>query len=54
MLFFDNKQSSSRGVGVANTHHRLVKLYGEGLKIESKLGEGTIIRFSIPDQSAVA
>ncbi|GGN55684.1 ATP-binding response regulator [Oceanobacillus indicireducens] len=44
----DGKQGNRRGVGLANTHHRLVKLYGEGLDVRSELGKGTVIRFSIP------
>lgn len=44
----DGKQRNRRGVGLANTHHRLIKLYGEGLEVESEFGKGTVIRFSIP------
>src|SRR5699024_2986260 len=40
--------SVASGVGVANTHHRLKRLYGKGLTIESKIGQGTTVRFEIP------
>ncbi|MYL57734.1 response regulator [Virgibacillus halodenitrificans] len=37
-----------RGIGMANTNLRLKKLFGEGLQIESKINEGTLIQFTIP------
>lgn len=37
------------GIGVTNTNRRLIQLYGQGLSIVSKPGEGTIISFVIPD-----
>lgn len=37
------------GIGVSNTHRRLVQLYGQGLAITSNLGEGTSVSFVIPD-----
>ncbi|NYE56529.1 histidine kinase [Carboxydothermus ferrireducens] len=41
---------SGNGVGMSNVHERLLSLYGReaGLKIESKLGVGTTVSFSIP------
>lgn len=36
------------GVGVKNTHRRLTKLYGQGLDIQSEVGEGTVIQFNVP------
>jgi two-component system, LytTR family, sensor histidine kinase LytS len=38
------------GIGLANVYERLKGIYGEsyGLKIESRLGEGTIVRIRIP------
>ncbi|WP_235837309.1 histidine kinase [Carboxydothermus islandicus] len=41
---------SGTGVGMSNVHERLLSLYGReaGLKIESKLGVGTTVSFSIP------
>lgn len=40
----ENKQ----GVGVFNVNKRLLKYYGEGLKIASAVGQGTTVLFSIP------
>ncbi|WP_309252368.1 response regulator [Paenibacillus spongiae] len=37
------------GIGIANTHRRLMQLYGQGLSIVSKPGEGTTVSFVIPD-----
>ncbi|MBR2567607.1 MAG: response regulator, partial [Paenibacillus sp.] len=37
------------GIGVSNTHRRLVQLYGQGLAITSNTGEGTSVSFVIPD-----
>lgn len=36
------------GIGIANTHRRLTQLYGQGLSIYSKPGEGTTVSFIIP------
>jgi len=36
------------GIGVANTHRRLIQLYGKGLTIVSSLGNGTKVSFVIP------
>lgn len=36
------------GIGVANTHRRLIQLYGKGLTIVSSLGHGTKVSFVIP------
>ncbi|MEK3723598.1 hybrid sensor histidine kinase/response regulator [Paenibacillus sp. FSL H8-0034] len=38
-----------RGIGLLNTHSRLTQLYGQGLQIQSKPGEGTTVSFIIPD-----
>lgn len=38
-----------RGIGVANTHRRLIQLYGQGLSIKSQPGEGTTVSFIIPN-----
>ena len=38
------------GVGLANTHHRLTRLYGKGLSIDSRLGEGTTVSFVVPEK----
>ncbi|CAH1195261.1 Sensor histidine kinase RcsC [Paenibacillus plantiphilus] len=37
-----------RGIGLLNTHSRLTRLYGQGLHIESKIGVGTTVSFTIP------
>ena len=36
------------GIGIANTNRRLIQLYGQGLSIDSKPGEGTTVSFVIP------
>lgn len=48
--FFELKQNQ-RGVGIANIHRRLTAQYGDGLHIESKPNQGTVIYFYIPYQS---
>ena len=42
-----------RSIGVENVNKRIRLYYGEefGLTIESRLGEGTVIRFCIPGNS---
>jgi len=37
------------GIGLANTNRRLIQLYGRGLSIRSKPGDGTTVSFVIPD-----
>ncbi|MED0895414.1 ATP-binding protein, partial [Aneurinibacillus migulanus] len=37
------------GIGLSNTNRRLTQMYGKGLSIHSKLGEGTMVSFVIPD-----
>ncbi len=37
-----------QGVGLRNIHQRLLSLYGKGLMIESKIGEGTTVIFEVP------
>ncbi|MCE5173305.1 ATP-binding protein [Paenibacillus profundus] len=44
----DSTQRSDRGIGLLNTDRRLKQLYGKGLSIASKPGEGTSISFIIP------
>ncbi|GIP00777.1 hypothetical protein J14TS5_58620 [Paenibacillus lautus] len=36
-----------QGIGLINTDQRLKQLYGQGLRIESRLNEGTIVSFQI-------
>ena len=40
-------------IGLSNIHRRLMKHYGEGLTIYSKLGAGTKIVFHIPETTAM-
>ncbi|WP_314588144.1 ATP-binding protein [Paenibacillus terrigena] len=37
------------GIGISNTHRRLMQLYGQGLTIISKPNEGTTVSFVIPN-----
>ena len=39
---------SRNGIGLYNTNRRLVQIYGHGLSIRSKPGEGTSVSFLIP------
>ncbi|MFD2629962.1 hybrid sensor histidine kinase/response regulator [Oceanobacillus kapialis] len=41
------------GVGVTNTHRRLLQLYGEGLTIQSEPDKGTKISFRLPSENTV-
>ncbi|MFD3257593.1 ATP-binding protein [Paenibacillus lentus] len=43
----DRQFDKRTGIGLHNTDRRLKQFYGSGLKIESKLGEGTTVSFSI-------
>ncbi|UQZ81011.1 Sensor histidine kinase TmoS [Paenibacillus konkukensis] len=46
-----NRSDPSRsGIGIANTHRRLLQMYGQGLSIRSVPGEGTVVSFTIPQQ----
>lgn len=38
----------NQGIGISNIHIRLLKYYGDGLKINSTEKEGTCVTFSIP------
>lgn len=44
----NRKSEKRKGIGLLNIERRLKQLFGNGLKIESKLGEGTTISFMIP------
>jgi len=44
--------SGGRGVGLYNTNRRLRRLYGEGLRISSRPGEGTTVSFDVPDRAS--
>lgn len=43
----DRQVDRRTGIGIHNTDRRLRQLYGRGLKVESKLGVGTTVSFSI-------
>jgi two-component system sensor histidine kinase ChiS len=43
------KANKDQGIGLLNTDRRLTRLYGQGLQIQSKLGEGTTVSFVIPE-----
>ncbi|WP_409362520.1 sensor histidine kinase, partial [Aneurinibacillus migulanus] len=45
----DLRMRDKSGIGLSNTNRRLTQMYGKGLSIHSKLGEGTIVSFIIPD-----
>jgi len=36
------------GIGIANTNHRLKRIFRGGIQIESQLNKGTIVSFCIP------
>lgn len=38
-----------RGIGIPNTNRRLIQMYGQGLTIISRPGEGTSVSFVIPE-----
>ena len=40
--------AENQGVGIINLHRRLLKYYGKGLNIQSIVGQGTTISFSMP------
>lgn len=42
------ESSFNSGIGLINVHQRLIGLYGRGLEIESKPGEGTMVSIIIP------
>ncbi|MNO50591.1 Sensory/regulatory protein RpfC [compost metagenome] len=50
-LLLEPTMKAEGGIGLANTHRRLMQLYGQGLSINSKQGEGTLISFVIPEDS---
>ena len=43
-----NRRPGQSGIGLYNTNRRLNQLYGTGLTVVSKPGEGTSVSFSIP------
>ncbi|USG68495.1 ATP-binding protein [Brevibacillus ruminantium] len=45
----DLTMKNKQGIGLSNTNRRLTQMYGKGLSICSKPGEGTSVSFVIPD-----
>ena len=45
-LFYSSKENGS--VGLSNVNKRLIRMYGKGLNIETKIGVGTKITYEIP------
>ncbi len=45
------KTSNKQGIGIMNIQRRLLKYYGEGLLISSRLGAGTSVVFTVPIQA---
>jgi len=43
--------NKGKGIGLSNTHRRLSQLYGQGLTVHSRPGEGTTVTFRVPDPS---
>lgn len=44
-----NDENKNQGIGISNINKRLIKYYGEGLKINSSIGQGTSVMFSVPN-----
>lgn len=40
--------NTTRGIGVLNTHRRIMRLYGKGLQIQSNIDQGTVVSFRVP------
>jgi len=49
----DESKESLQGVGMINIHHRLCKMFGSGLNVVSREGEGTTVSFAIPKGAVV-
>lgn len=50
-ILMDNRLDDS--VGLLNINHRLRKLYGSGLEITSEVGQGTCVKFVIPEKGTI-
>lgn len=48
LLTGELSSSANSGVGIINIHRRLLAMYGQGLQIESVIGQGTTVSFIIP------
>ncbi|MRN51937.1 ATP-binding protein [Paenibacillus monticola] len=46
-----SQSNTDRGIGMLNTHKRLMQVYGKGLHIQSKIEHGTVVSFVIPAES---
>jgi two-component system LytT family sensor kinase len=46
-----NGRTRRRGIGLTNVHQRLRMAYGQGLWIRSSRGQGTLVRFVVPNHS---
>ncbi len=44
-----SEEHVSSSVGLRNIHRRLIHMYGEGLRIESNLMQGTTVSFRVPE-----
>ncbi|NEW07352.1 response regulator [Paenibacillus sp. SYP-B3998] len=45
----NNRPDKRRGIGLLNTDQRLKQIYGQGLLIQSTIGQGTTVSFKIPN-----
>lgn len=43
-----NSPGENSGIGIPNTHQRLLRLFGKGLNITSRPNQGTFISFQVP------
>lgn len=50
-ILMDDRLDDS--VGLLNINHRLRKLYGSGLEITSEVGQGTCVKFVIPEKGTL-
>ena len=50
MHMLDRQPNAHKGIGLVNTHRRLQQFCSSGLKIESTLGKGTSVSFTIAKQ----
>ncbi|MFB9279541.1 ATP-binding protein [Cohnella cellulosilytica] len=51
-LLLNSSLHDKGGIGIANTHRRLIQQFGQGLSILSLPGQGTTVSFVIPDERA--
>ncbi|MBB4824885.1 signal transduction histidine kinase [Sporosarcina luteola] len=41
------------GIGIANTHRRLIQLFGKGLQLKSQVNKGTTVSFIVPNRPSI-